>query len=230
MKNWLGKALFLALLLAAGWQVEKIARPVLGSAQLERPRLILDAGHGGEDGGAVSRTGVPESGINLSIVLKMDALLGLYGEEPVLVRDTNRSIHDQEAQTLRQKKNSDLKNRVKLVEETPNGVLLSIHQNIFTDPKFQGAQVFFRPDPDSQALAGEMQEALRQADPENRRKPAQIASTIYLMNHVTRPAVLVECGFLSHPVEEQKLLTGEYQTQLALCMTAAWLRWQQNWG
>ena len=92
--------------------------------------LVLDAGHGGEDGGAVSLTGVPESRINLAIVRKLDLLLGLCGQAPVVLRQEDVSLHDPSADTLREKKVSDLKNRVAMVEGTENGVLLSIHQRV----------------------------------------------------------------------------------------------------
>ena len=103
--------------------------------------LILDAGHGGEDGGAVSLSGVPESGINLSIVLKVDQLAGLYGVRTKLTRDTDTSIADSSAKTLREKKRSDLYNRAALVNETPGAVLLSVHQNNHSAKSASGAQV-----------------------------------------------------------------------------------------
>lgn len=195
------------------------------SVRLGEKQLILDAGHGGEDGGAVSLTGVPESGINLAVVLKLDQLLGLYGEAPLLLRETDISLHDAEADTLRKKKVSDLHNRVAMIEGTENAVVISIHQNTFSNASYHGAQVFFREGEESKALAIQVQDALRNGlDPENKRTPAKIADSVYLMKHITCPGILVECGFLSHAGEEAKLRSGEYQTQLALCIASAWLR------
>ncbi|MCC8064829.1 MAG: N-acetylmuramoyl-L-alanine amidase, partial [Clostridiales bacterium] len=94
--------------------------------------MVLDAGHGGEDGGAVSVSGVAESGINLSIVLKIDALAGLYGVPVILTRTEDVSLADDAAATLRERKRSDLYSRVALANETPNAYLLSIHQNNYT--------------------------------------------------------------------------------------------------
>ena len=193
--------------------------------RLSEKQLILDAGHGGEDGGAVSLTGVPESGINLSITMKVDQLLGFYGVSPILLRETDISLHDPEADTLRKKKVSDLHNRVATIEAIENAELLSIHQNTFSNAAYHGAQTFYRAGEESKALAQLMQDTLREgADPENQRTPAKIPDSIYLMKHITCPAVLVECGFLSNPAEEAKLRNNGYQTRLAACMVSAWLR------
>lgn len=203
----------------------------VGSGDSGRPVLVLDAGHGGEDGGAVSLSGVPESQINLAIVQKLDLLLGLCGEAPVVLRQEDMSLHDPEADTLREKKSSDLKNRVAMVEDTENGVLLSIHQNMFTSAKYHGAQVFYAPTQGSQEFAVYTQEVLRQAvDPANERQAKPIPDTVYLMNHITRPAILVECGFLSNPEEEGKLRSEGYQLQLAAALTGAWLQYEGHFN
>ncbi len=188
-------------------------------------QLILDAGHGGEDGGAVSLTGVPESNINLAVVLKLDQLLGFFGQAPILLRDSDISIYDPGCETLRQKKVSDLHNRVAAIEGTENAVVISIHQNTFPNSAYHGAQVFFRAGEESKALAMLVQNALREGlDRENKRTPAQIPDSVYLMKHITCPAVLVECGFLSNPTEEARLRESGYQIKLALCIAAAWLQ------
>lgn len=190
--------------------------------------LVLDAGHGGEDGGAVSLTGVPESTLNLSIVLKLDQLLGLYGQVPVVLRTEDRSLHDESAETLREKKVSDLHNRVSAVEKTADAVLLSVHQNTFTNQKYHGAQVFFAPTDQSQDFAVAMQETLRTAlDPDNARQAKAVPDTVYLMTHISCPGILVECGFLSNPEEEALLRSAAYQNKLAAAMAAAWL--QYDW-
>lgn len=193
-----------------------------------REQLVLDAGHGGEDGGAVSLTGVSESEINLAITLKIDQILGFYGVTPILLRDADISLHNSEAKTLREKKVSDLKNRVQMIESTPNSVLISVHQNTFTNQSYQGAQVFYKNTPNSIVLAEQIQNTLREgADPDNRRTPAKISDTIYLMQHISCTAVLVECGFLSNPNEEELLRTNRYQTKIAMCIATGWLRNQE---
>ena len=194
-------------------------------------QLILDAGHGGEDGGAVSITGAVESEINLAVVLKLDQIFGFYGLSPILLRDSDVSLHDPTADTLREKKVSDIRNRVATIESTPNAVLLSIHQNTFPNGAYHGAQVFYRSGAQSETLAKLVQDTLREGlDPDNKRSPTKIPDTVYLMNHITCPAVLVECGFLSNAAEEAKLRSVGYQTQLALCIASAWLRSGENGG
>ena len=178
--------------------------------------VVVDPGHGGEDGGAVSVTGVPESQINLAIAKRLDALLGFYGENSYLMREEDISLHDSEAKTLREKKVSDLHNRAQLVGELEGAVLVSIHQNTFPQSKYHGTQVFFAPTQGSQALAETCQQAIHTSlQPDNSRQAKPIGDNVYLMNHVDCPAVLVECGFLSNPEEEAMLRQDGYQTKLA---------------
>lgn len=192
----------------------------------ERPTLIIDAGHGGEDGGAVSLTGALESHINLAVALRLDGILGLYAVPTQLLRTTDISLHDKEAQTLRQKKNSDLHNRVDMVNAYKCAVLLSIHQNSYPDGRYSGAQAFYAPTANSRELAQMMQESLRLTlDPKNGRLEKQIPDTIFLMNHVSCPAVLVECGFLTNSREEKLLQDNTYQTKLACALAGGYLQW-----
>lgn len=198
------------------------AAPVSGRAGAAV--LILDAGHGGEDGGAVSLSGVAESGINLAIVKKLDGLAGLYGVPAVLTRAEDCSLADESAATLREKKRSDLQNRVALVNGIPNACLLSIHQNNFSSRSVSGAQVFYRDTDESARWAALTQEALRCAvNPENDRTAAVIPDSVYLLKNITCPAILVECGFLSNPTEEQKLLDEGYQSRLAAAIFSGYL-------
>ena len=218
-----------ALLLAAGLWVGHRTHPEAQTAfqpvRHAGETLILDAGHGGEDGGAVSLTGTPESGINLSIVLKMEQILAFYGEPPMVLRREDISLHDSTAQTLREKKVSDLHNRVAAVEGTEDATLISIHQNSYPNGKYHGAQVFYTNESLSLPLAQRTQNLLREhLDPSNERVPKPIPDTVYLMNHISCRAILVECGFLTNPEEEARLRTGEYQSQLAAVLSAAWLQ------
>ncbi len=203
--------------------------PVFSPLETIRPVLIIDAGHGGEDGGAISVSGISESHLNLAIARRVDLTLGLFGAPSVMLRQQDISLHDPQAKSLREKKVSDLHNRVELVLQQPNGVLLSIHQNSFPSDKYSGAQVFFAPTDGSKALAQAMQEALRTAvDPANNRQAAAISQSVYLMNHVTCPAILVECGFLTNPAEERRLQDPGYQTVLAAAMAGCWLKYSGN--
>ncbi len=186
--------------------------------------LILDAGHGGEDGGASTSAGAKESDINLSIVRKTQALMVFLGIEPHLTREADVSLHSSGAETIRQKKVSDLKNRVALISNTPNAVLISVHQNHFTDSRYGGAQVFFSGGDLDRQWGEHTQDVLRQVlNPGNERKAKPIPDGIYLFDHTTCPAVLVECGFLSNGEEAALLCTDAYQRRVALALAEAYL-------
>lgn len=194
-------------------------REVFSPGDLIQPSLILDAGHGGEDGGAVSLSGAKESDINLEIVLRMEQLLVLLGEQPLLLRSEDISIHDPQAQTLREKKVSDLKNRAEAVNAHPDAALISIHQNSYPESRYRGTQVFYSPTDGSQQLAQKLQRAVcKTLQKENTRQEKQIPDSVYLMNHVSNRAVLVECGFLTNPEEEKLLQNPTYQRRLALVL------------
>lgn len=201
----------------------------LAPAYLQGQTLVIDAGHGGEDGGAVSVTGTSESQINLAIALRLDELCGFYGVNTVMTRDEDTSIHDSDAVTLREKKSSDLHNRVQLVESTPDAVLISIHQNSYPDSRYYGAQVFFSNAELSEQWAVLTQETLRQAlNQENNRLAKVIPDSVYLMNHITCPALLVECGFLSHPEEAARLETESYQAKISCVLLASYLQYYRQ--
>ena len=204
-----------------GGAVPTVARP----ARFHTDTVILDAGHGGEDGGAVSQSGAVESHINLAIAQKLDQILGLYGVDVVMLRTEDISLHDSGSQTLRQKKISDLHNRVAAIEAIPNATLISIHQNTFTGgSKYYGAQVFYANPERSLTLAQRAQDILRQAlGQENNRRATEIPDSVYLMNHITCRAILIECGFLSNPTEDALLQTGQYQTKIAAVLTGVYL-------
>ncbi len=184
------------------------------SAPLEdRTCIVIDAGHGGVDGGATSCTGVLESQINLDIALRLNDLVQLLGYDTRMIRTTDTSIYT-EGETIAAKKVSDLKNRVKIVNETDNGILVSIHQNTFTDPQYSGAQVFYGKDAPSKTLAAQMQTALiTHLDPDSHRK-CKPSDGIYLMQNIEKPGILIECGFLTNPEEEAKLRSKDYQQHL----------------
>ncbi|MDE6454898.1 MAG: N-acetylmuramoyl-L-alanine amidase [Dysosmobacter sp.] len=187
--------------------------------------VVIDPGHGGEDGGAVSPSGVAESQINLAVSLQVSDLLRFAGQRTRLTRSGDVTICDEGLDTMRQRKTSDLKNRVKLVEETENAVLLSIHQNSLpSSPVTHGAQVFWNRREGAEALAVSIQEALNTAvNAENGKHPRQIPDSIYLMKNITAPGVLVECGFLSNGAETERLQDPAYQLRLAVAVAAGYL-------
>ena len=219
--------LFLCLfvLCAASYFGRKQVVSVSASAPESGPILILDAGHGGEDGGTSSAGGSKESDINLNIVLKTEALMAFLGIRTELTRDQDRSMHSEGASTLHEKKVSDLKNRVEFVNSIPDAMLISVHQNYFTDSRYSGAQVFYTGGDVSRQWGEGTQELLRQVlDPDNNRAAKVIPDTIYLFSHISCPAILVECGFLSNGEEASLLLTDTYQRSISLALVGAYVR------
>ena len=180
----------------------------------ERKTVVIDAGHGGVDGGAISCTGISESQFNLEIAQKLNDLLNLLGINTVMIRNSDCSVYTT-GETIGQKKISDLKERVRIVNSTENCILVSIHQNLFTDGKYYGAQVFYAPTEGSQILSKTIQNAFIKTINTNSNRQEKKADSIYLMQHINCPGVLVECGFLSNPQEEYLLRTKEYQQKVS---------------
>ena len=177
------------------------------------------------DGGCSSAQGDVEKHINLAILLQLRELLEMSGCEVLVTRDTDTSIHDSGIEGIANQKRSDMDNRLALFNSCDDAICISIHQNQFTDPKYSGAQMFYSPTEGSQALAEAMQQTLCTfVDPANNRQAAQIPKTVYFMNHISCPAVLVECGFLTNPTEEARLRTPDYQLKLAAAMAGCWLQ------
>lgn len=219
----LGAAVIYSLFIG-GYRYQKAVSAAAPACQT--PVYVVDPGHGGEDGGAVSVSGKTESGVNLEIARRLDALLVFWGQKTCMTRDGDYAIYDSAAGTILEKKVSDLKNRAAMVNRMENPILLSIHQNQFSQGKYHGAQVFYGRHPDSQALAQAVQEQLRSAlDPGNHRK-IKPAEKVYLMDAVECPAILIECGFLSNREEEQKLLSSGYQTKVSMAICGAVLSCQ----
>lgn len=183
----------------------------------ETPLIIIDAGHGGKDGGAVASDGTEEQYINLAIALKMNEYLTEKGYNTRLVRDDDNSVHDESAKTIREQKVSDIRNRLKISEEQENSIFVSVHQNTFSESKYHGTQVFYSPNnPDSEILASSIQNSVvRQLQPDNTRQIKNCDKSVYLMYNTHAVAVLCECGFLSNPDELAKLKDENYQKKIA---------------
>lgn len=219
-----------ALLLAA---VLLVCLPADGVRSVFSPSdtpetLVIDAGHGGFDGGAVSASGVSEQQINLYIARHTQALAGFFGIPTVMTRADENALGFVDGRAIRDNKVADIHERRRIAEETENPVFLSIHLNQFPQAQYHGAQVFFsRANPHSKALAENIQNALIEgADPQNTRQAKQAANTIYLMKKLECPAVIIECGFLSNPAEAERLQQEEYQKQLAVCILSGYLRYR----
>lgn len=181
--------------------------------------IIIDAGHGGEDGGATSCTGMLESQINLEIALKLDDLLQFLGLETQPIRKTDTSVYT-EGSTIAQKKVSDLKERVRIANSREGAVLISIHQNIFADSRYDGAQVFYAKTSESKRLAEDLQKNLVSTVNRGSNRKCKLADSVYLMQNISCTGVLIECGFLSNPREEADLRDPAYQKKLC-CVIAS---------
>lgn len=209
--------------------LRRTAVPAFSYTEMTKDEIIiLDAGHGGADGGAVSADGTPEDDINLAIVLRLRDLFALMGRQTVLTRTGEASLADPDSATLRQEKVSDTKNRVALINSVANGCLISIHQNTLPGhPTVHGAQVFYGKVTGSDARAVTVQQTLNNAiNVDNEKTAKTIGGDIYIMAHVNCPAILVECGFLSNSAETRLLLSPEYQTKLAAAICCGYLQYQ----
>ena len=181
--------------------------------------IVIDAGHGGEDGGATGVGASRESDLNLQISLRLEQILSFCGFRTGMIRTTDRSVYSGNCATYSEKKVSDLKNRVKMVEQTDNAMLISIHQNHFPQEKYSGAQVFYGKAQGSEPLATLLQNSLRLALNPNNRRSVKEGTAIYLLEEIRCPGVLVECGFLSNRQEELLLQEAEYQQKIVCAIT-----------
>ena len=181
--------------------------------------IVIDAGHGGEDGGAVSCTGVMEKQINLEIALELNDLFHLLGHKTRMIRTDDRSVYTA-GDTIARRKVSDLKERVRMVEETEDAILVSIHQNLFPDARYSGAQVFYGRAGEGQALAEALQTSFRQTINPSSKREIKRAQGVYLMEQTSCTGVLVECGFLSNPEEEARLRAKDYQQKICVVIAS----------
>ena len=190
--------------------VETVSTPVTNKI------IIVDAGHGSPDEGAESLNGITEAEINLKIALKLQNLLEQSGCTVILTRSDENEIYDVGSDSIREKKISDAKNRVKIGNESSADIFVSIHLNKIPEQQYYGWQTFYKNgSEESKVLATEIQKNLNDAiQKENKRIPAMLNS-VYIMKNVEIPITIVECGFLSNPEEEELLQTDEYQNKLA---------------
>lgn len=191
------------------------------SVAVERPVIVLDAGHGGMDGGCVAADGTPEKGINLNILLSTRDMLKVLGYDVRCTREKDVSIHNEGVKGTGAQKRSDMDNRLAIINGCKASLALSIHQNKFTDPKYSGAQMFYKEgDAESSRLADTLRERFRAVlQPDNERETKPVGSELFLIHNANCPAVMVECGFLSNPDEAQRLCSEKYQREIAFTLT-----------
>ena len=192
----------------------------VGTKPDRRRVIILDAGHGGFDGGAVASDGTVEKDINLKIALTLRDFLQQDGFLVVMTRDADISTEDPGTDTIPSRKKSDMQNRLQLMSDYPDAIFVSIHLNKFTTSAARGAQIFYGgQSPESQKLGESIRVAITDMlQPDNTRVNKQATSGTYLLYHAPIPAVLVECGFLSNRTELALLKEEAYQQKMAFCI------------
>lgn len=197
-------------------EMEKVT--FTGARNLEVITVILDAGHGGIDSGAISPDGIEEKILNLPITEKIAEFLSLYQVDVILTRDDDRLLGGGAKGSV---KRSDLVARVKTTEQYENPIFLSIHMNKFSIPKYSGLHVFYsRNNPQSEALALKVQNMVKEKlQPINNRVPKVAGSNIFVLDRVECPAILIECGFLSNYEETRLLASEDYQRKLAFVIS-----------
>lgn len=228
LKRLIKIVLIVALLAAAAVFVKIFVsngglKPVIN--QNSRSTLVLDAGHGGIDGGAISDSGLKESDINLQIALKTEALVRFLGIDTVMTRETDTDNSDNKAYS----EHDNLVQRIKLANSTENAVLISIHQNKFPSAVVSGAEVMYSDNDDSKALGLITQDNLvTLLDSSNRRVARPAPKELLLTSSVECPTILVECGFMSNPQEVQKLASNDYQLKLAAILAGSYIQFLNN--
>ena len=184
----------------------------MGADDSGRLCVVVDAGHGGDDPGKIGINGAPEKDINLQIAQKLKKYLEAEDVEVVLTRETEDGLYDAHASN---KKVQDMKRRIEVIEEADPILVVSIHQNSYSEEYVKGGQVFYYGTSEvSKDLAETIQKQLKQLDPENKRE-AKANTSYYLLKKTSRPIVIVECGFLSNAAEADKLSDPLYEERLA---------------
>lgn len=190
--------------------VPTVTLPVSGKT------IVVDAGHGVPDEGAESSQGTTEAETNLAIALKLQNLLETSGCTVLLTRSDENAIYDIDSKTLKQKKISDIHNRVKIGNESQADIFVSIHLNKIPQQQYSGWQCFYKDgNEQGQKLAVSIQENLNNAIQKENNRVAHTIDNVYIIKHVEIPTTIVECGFLSNLEEEKQLLNDEYQNKLA---------------
>lgn len=209
---------------------QKVAFQANVSPWAPKPVIIIDVGHGGEDGGAVAEDGTLEKDLNLSISTYLYQYFREQNFDTIILRTEDVALGDQNLSTIRERKRSDLQKRVEIMNSYPNSVTISIHQNKFEQRKYSGTQVFYSVnDANSVKLAESIRTSIvKDLQPDNKRETKPATESIYVLNHAQYTAVLVECGFVSNSDELAKLKDTDYQKKLAYEIFSGFLEYYKN--
>lgn len=196
------------------------------------PVIVIDAGHGGEDGGASTYGEVTEKELNLFIASDLCDMLRFCGVEVVMTRTEDILLYDKDSDYHGKKKSQDLAKRLKIANSTENAILVSIHMNAFPEAKYKGLQVYFSPNTESSyILANSIQNTVRiHLSPDNDRRVKKADSRIYLLDRFEGTGVLIECGFMSNPEEYESLCSEEYRKQLSVIIAESIIEFIQEGG
>ncbi len=226
-------ALMLVVLLLGGVTVRTYlnSRKYVSAVSLENDAniVVIDAGHGGEDPGAVGVSGVYEKDLNLEIAYEIGALLEERGFAVVYTRTSDRLLYNEDENIKGLRKIYDLKNRCKIAAEYPSAIFLSIHMNSYGDSKYSGLQVYYsKENENSYLLASSVQQSVKDDVQVDNTRVIKSGEKMYLLENINSPAILVECGFLTNPDECQKLSEKEYQKRLSLAIVCGIIEYKEK--
>lgn len=212
--------LILFIAIAAAFALPSLRRDADAGTATPTVQVIIDPGHGGEDGGAVGADGTAEKDLNLAIAFMLRDMLAASGVNVIMTRTEDVLLYDRSADYQGRKKVLDLKARLEVCEANPGALFVSIHMNAFPQKKYDGLQVYYpAADEASALLARDIQDSVRASlQPSNLRRAKAAGSNIFLLDKNPGRAVLIECGFLSNDAECARLRDTAYQRQLALVM------------
>ncbi|MWV47417.1 N-acetylmuramoyl-L-alanine amidase CwlD [Paenibacillus sp. HJL G12] len=224
-KLLMGLCLLIVFIAVATFNIPVVKTTGHWSLPLSGKVIALDAGHGGPDGGAVSKQGVIEKDVNLAIALYLRDYLQQAGALVYMTREGDYDLADADTKGYSKRKTEDLKQRAKVIQDTKADLFLSIHLNSFPSSRWSGAQTFYYPNhPDNEGLAELIQDEIKR-NLGNTDRIAKTVDTVYLLQALKMPAALVELGFLSHPQESQLLRDENYQRKIAAAVYKGMLRY-----
>lgn len=202
--KWIGVLLFLIALIYGGHRLSVV---VASNILQDEKIVVIDAGHGGDDPGKIGINNALEKEINLQIAKEIKKYLEKAGITVVMTRENDSSLKNSKAE--------DMRERVKIIDESKAKIAVSIHQNSFPSEAEKGAQVFyFSESEEGVKIAQILQNHLKILDPENKREIKE-NNSYFLLKRTKTPTVIVECGFLSNWEEAEKLTETEYQKEIA---------------
>lgn len=199
------------------------------NAITEKKTVIIDAGHGGEDCGAIGQNGAYEKDLNLAVAFTLGEMLTEKGYAVIYTRTEDKLLYTDEENIKGIRKISDLKNRCKVAKEYPDSVFISIHMNSFTDPKYSGTHVYYsQKNEDSRLLASKVQSSVKETLQKDNNRVIKPGKSMYVLENIDNTAILIECGFLSNPEECGKLSEKEYQKKLCFSIMCAMIEYIEN--